>query len=67
MGNKLFQEARKFVDQAVANATEENITIAKNSLSSAFANSTLAEQKQLSEMQEKLGRVKQSMQGNEYS
>ncbi|KAB7706177.1 DUF3813 family protein [Bacillus aerolatus] len=67
MGNKLFQEAKIFVDQAVTSATNENIAIAKNSLSSAFANSTLAEQKQLNEMQKRLRQIEQSTQRNEYS
>lgn len=57
MGNRLFQEARKAVDTAMnAEACERQMLSlqAKNALSSAFANSTRAEQEQLSEMQNKL-------------
>ncbi|MGM7634961.1 DUF3813 domain-containing protein [Bacillus sp. Hm123] len=57
MGQKLFREARRFVNQARTDSTEENIATAKNSLVSAFANSTLAQQEQLSEMQEQLRQV----------
>lgn len=58
MGNKLFQKAREFVDEALHSEqdgdqqrTEE---IAKNALSSAYANTNNAEKEQLSELQEKL-------------
>ena len=54
MKNKLFQEARAFVDKAQQTKSEEDVLKAKNSLSSAFANSTLAEQKQLSGMQDQI-------------
>ncbi|MEW9501554.1 DUF3813 domain-containing protein [Jeotgalibacillus marinus] len=54
MKNKLFQEARGFVDQALTSKDEKDVARAKNSLSSAFANSTIDEQKQLSEMQQKI-------------
>ncbi|WP_203362631.1 DUF3813 domain-containing protein [Bacillus sp. REN10] len=57
MGQKLFREARRFVHQALTDSTEENIATAKNSLVSAFANSTLAQQEQLSQMQENLRQV----------
>ncbi|WP_163101606.1 DUF3813 domain-containing protein [Peribacillus alkalitolerans] len=61
MGNHLFQEARNCVNQAV-NATEGNqqqaIEKAQNALSSAYANSTVAEQAQLSQMQEQLDSCK---------
>ncbi|MBM7649084.1 hypothetical protein JOC78_002037 [Bacillus ectoiniformans] len=60
MGNRLFQEARNFVNQATASREQKDIDIAKNSLSSAYANSTLAEQKQLSELQEQLRQVDQT-------
>ena len=56
MANKLFQQARKFVEEA-ANGDhnqEQTIEIAKNALSSAYANSTEAEQVQLRELQNKL-------------
>ena len=57
MGNKLFQEAQKAVDLALNAETSERQTMilqAKNALSSAFANSTRAEQTQLREMQSEL-------------
>lgn len=56
MGNRLFQEARKYVDLSknVDSAGPETVSRAKNALSSAFANSTAAEQEQLSEMQQEL-------------
>lgn len=57
MGNRLFQEARKAVSLA-KNADSNNqqmaVLHAKNALSSAFANSTTAEQAQLSELQTEL-------------
>ncbi|MFJ7752336.1 DUF3813 domain-containing protein [Peribacillus muralis] len=58
MANKLFQKAREFVEEALhsehdgdQHKTEE---IAKNALSSAFANTTEAEKEQLREFQEEL-------------
>ncbi|MBK5445496.1 MULTISPECIES: DUF3813 domain-containing protein [Peribacillus] len=58
MGNKLFQKAREFVEEALHSEhdgdqqkTEE---IAKNALSSAFANTNDAEKEQLRELQEEL-------------
>ncbi|MED3623089.1 DUF3813 domain-containing protein [Neobacillus thermocopriae] len=60
MGNRLFQEARRFVEMAkTANPSdrEEAVAKAKNALSSAFANSTFAEQKQLQEMQQELDQI----------
>lgn len=57
MGNRLFQEARRFVEIAKnANPAEKNFAIerAKNALSSAFANSTVSEQRQLHLMQDEL-------------
>ncbi|MEW8986115.1 MAG: DUF3813 domain-containing protein [Bacillus sp. (in: firmicutes)] len=57
MGNRLFQEARKFVNLA-KNASEDEkqlaIDRAKNALVSAYANSTVAEQAQLSQLQSEL-------------
>jgi exonuclease VII large subunit len=65
MGNKLFQQAREAVQQAetttnammgeaeYGNATSK-IEIAKNNLSSAFANSTNAEKEQLQALQQRL-------------
>lgn len=61
MGNQLFQEARRFVEMAktVDPADRDSaIAKAKNALSSAFANSTVAEQGQLQEMQNELEQVK---------
>jgi polyhydroxyalkanoate synthesis regulator phasin len=57
MGNQLFQEARRFVEMAKnANPADRDVAVgkAKNALSSAFANSTVAEQSQLQEMQNEL-------------
>ena len=58
MGNRLFQEAREFVENVLSSGREEDysktVDIAKNALSSAFANSTDAEKLQLRELQEKL-------------
>ncbi|MFJ7976068.1 DUF3813 domain-containing protein [Peribacillus sp. JNUCC 23] len=56
MANKLFQQARKFVEEAGNgdHNQEETMAIAKNALSSAYANSTEAEQVQLRELQNKL-------------
>ncbi|CAH0344448.1 DUF3813 domain-containing protein [Bacillus sp. CECT 9360] len=58
MGNPLFQQARKFVGQFLngGNSSEqpEKLEVAKNAISSAFANSTPAEQAQLSELQHQL-------------
>ncbi|MBL3643436.1 DUF3813 domain-containing protein [Bacillus sp. RHFB] len=58
MGNKLFQKAREFVEEALhsehdgdQHKTEE---IAKNALSSAFANTNEAEKEQLLELQQEL-------------
>lgn len=61
MGNRLFQQARDAVYQAVNayenhDKTEQDRTlgIAKNALSSAYANSNISEQRQLRELQDKL-------------
>ena len=57
MGNRLFQEARESVQLAKTASPEERDVAeqrAKNALSSAFANSTPAEQRQLSELQTEL-------------
>jgi uncharacterized protein (DUF4213/DUF364 family) len=62
MGNQLFQEARRFVEMAKsANPADRDSAIAKakNALSSAYANSTFAEQSQLQEMQNELEQVNQ--------
>lgn len=57
MANKLFQEARRFVNeakQADPLQRAEAIARAKNALSSAYANTTTAEQLQLRDMQTEL-------------
>ncbi len=58
MGNRLFQEAREFVENVLNSGRDEDydktVNVAKNALSSAFANSTDAEKLQLRELQEKL-------------
>jgi len=61
MGNQLFQEARRFVEMAKsADPAERSAVVskAKNALSSAYANSTVAEQSQLQEMQNELEQLK---------
>ncbi len=54
MRNELFSRAQKAVELAQTNGSnqQELITKARNELSSAFANSTLAEQAQLHTMQD---------------
>lgn len=57
MGNRIFKEARNSIEQLKnANSTDLQVSLekAKNALSSAYANSTVAEQAQLSEMQKEL-------------
>ncbi|CAM3658836.1 DUF3813 domain-containing protein [Mesobacillus zeae] len=61
MGNKLFQEARKAVSIAAdTNQAEKETAIrhAENSLSSAYANSTIAEKEQLRRLQGELDSIK---------
>ncbi|MBU8877431.1 DUF3813 domain-containing protein [Bacillus sp. FJAT-29790] len=60
MGNRLFQEARRSVNMAknADHVTQQMaISQAKNALSSAYANSTRAEQAQLQEMQQELDQL----------
>ena len=60
MGNQLFQEARRFVEMAKSASpadAESSVAKAKNALSSAFANSTVAEQAQLQQMQQELEQI----------
>lgn len=60
MGNRLLQEAKKFVDlakNAEANDLETSIQRAKNALSSAYANTTFAEQKELRQLQNELDQL----------
>jgi hypothetical protein len=57
MANNLFQQARQFVDEALHethDSSKDTVAIAKNALSSAYANSTDAERAQLAELQEQL-------------
>ncbi|WP_462408958.1 DUF3813 domain-containing protein [Neobacillus sp. Marseille-QA0830] len=61
MGNQLFQEARRFVEMAITASPEDRDTAvakAKNALSSAYANSTIAEQSQLQKMQQELDQLR---------
>ncbi|MBS4210651.1 DUF3813 domain-containing protein [Bacillus sp. FJAT-50079] len=63
--DQLFQEARHFVELAQTLASENNdpheqakaLAVAKNAVSSAFANSTFAQQRQLREFQDTLDRL----------
>lgn len=61
MGNKLFQLAKEAVYLAETSTSPEevhvNINKAKNQISSAFANSTSAEQMQLQALQQRLDAV----------
>lgn len=64
MANRLFQEARQFVELAKETAAfrteqekNEMVQKAKNALSSAYANTTLAEKAQLRDMQQELGKL----------
>lgn len=63
MANRLFQQARQYIEKAKASSTlgrekEEAILKAKNALSSAYANSTFAEQQQLQDIQKELEQLK---------
>ena len=60
MGNQLFQEARRFVEIAKSASPADQpaaIATAKNALSSAYANSTVAEQSQLQKIQNELEQI----------
>lgn len=57
MGNKLFQLAKEAVYLAETTSNSEDIEKAKNQISSAFANSTSAEQMQLQELQQRLDQL----------
>lgn len=59
MGNQLFQSAREAVMNAEqanmhSSSVQNEIDVAKNALSSAYANTTEAEQRQLRELQDRL-------------
>jgi len=60
MGNRLFQEARQAVE-AVKMANGEDVehlmAVAKNAISSAYANTTIAEQHQLAELQKEMDKI----------
>ncbi|OIJ10482.1 hypothetical protein BKP37_18275 [Anaerobacillus alkalilacustris] len=72
MGNQLFQQARTAVEHAqkmvqtastpeqIAMATKE-ISKAKNNLSSAFAQSTIAEKRQLAELQDQIDNLEHNL------
>ncbi|MDP4085024.1 MAG: DUF3813 domain-containing protein [Bacillota bacterium] len=60
MGNQLFQEARRFVEMAKSASPADRpnvVSKAKNALTSAYANSTVAEQGQLQKMQNELDQI----------
>lgn len=64
MGNQLFQKARESVqlaqqavDDTSNGSAEQAKSIAKNALSSAYANSTTAEKEQLHELQNQLDQL----------
>ncbi|HHY72512.1 MAG TPA: DUF3813 domain-containing protein [Bacillus bacterium] len=72
MGNKLFQLAKEAVHLAETTTmaattpnhfqeAQTNIDKAKNQISSAFANSTSAEQMQLQELQQRLDEIQNSI------
>ncbi|MFT8323390.1 MAG: DUF3813 domain-containing protein [Bacillus sp. (in: firmicutes)] len=57
MGNRLFQEAREAVESikaAQGQDVNDLLAKAKNAISSAYANTTSAEQQQLAELQKEL-------------
>ena len=60
MGNRLFQSAKEAVMNVIQHKGEhqsyeqQDVDVAKNALSSAYANSTEAEQRQLREFQDQL-------------
>ncbi|HZG71227.1 MAG TPA: DUF3813 domain-containing protein [Chondromyces sp.] len=61
MANRLFQQARQFVELAKVAPPSYKADMeerAKNALSSAYANSTFAEKEQLHEMQDQLNQMK---------
>ncbi|MBY0121058.1 DUF3813 domain-containing protein [Bacillus sp. S/N-304-OC-R1] len=65
MGNRLFQETRQSVDMAKNADSSDRLAAvnkAKNALSSAYANSTRAEQAQLAEMQQELDSISSNLQ-----
>lgn len=63
MGNKLFQLAKEAVYRAETSSNPDDINKAKNQISSAFANSSAAEQMQLQELQQRLDGVENGSNG----
>lgn len=60
MGNRLFQEAREAVEVArISNGrdVEGLVEKAKTAISSAYANTTMAEQHQLADLQKELDQI----------
>ncbi|KAB7664708.1 DUF3813 domain-containing protein [Bacillus sp. B1-b2] len=60
MGNRLFQEAREAVEVArISNGrdVEGLVEKAKTAISSAYANTTIAEQHQLADLQKELDQI----------
>ncbi|PKG25504.1 DUF3813 domain-containing protein [Niallia nealsonii] len=60
MGNRLFQEARQAVEAlkvAQGHDVEHLMAVAKNAISSAYANTNLAEQHQLTELQKEIDTI----------
>ncbi|KLV26201.1 DUF3813 domain-containing protein [Niallia circulans] len=58
MGNRLFQEARQAVEAAkYGNGNDGLVDKAKNAISSAYANTTTAEQHQLAALQKELEQI----------
>jgi len=60
MGNRLFQEAKQAVEVAkFSNGRDVDglVEKAKNAISSAYANTTIAEQHQLAELQKELEQI----------
>lgn len=61
MGNLLFQKAREAVELAkqasYGGNSQDAINVAKNALSSAYANSTTAEKEQLHALQDELDQL----------
>ncbi len=72
MGNRLFQQARSRVEKAEMmvrqastpeelSAANEEISKAKNDLSSAFAQSSIAEKRQLADLQDQVDQLEKDL------
>ncbi|WP_445486648.1 DUF3813 domain-containing protein [Niallia sp. 03133] len=60
MGNRIFQEAREAVESVKASQGQDIndlVAKAKNAISSAYANTTVAEQQQLAQLQKELEQI----------